>query len=164
MARTKAAKKEIIDKVESIVDGAQSLVFINFHGLKVSGATEVRRKFKSEGVGYFVSKKTLAAKALENKKISGTMPELQGEVGIAYGSDLIAPAREAYAFQKKFKDVGVVILGGVFEGKYMTKEEMIAIAAIPSLLALRGMFVNVINSPIQGFVMALDQIAKKKTV
>ncbi|MEI6057642.1 MAG: 50S ribosomal protein L10 [bacterium] len=162
MARTKAAKKEIIDKVAKIVDDSKSLVFVNFHGLKVSGVNEVRRQLKKEGVGYFVSKKTLAAKALSEKKITGTMSVLAGEIGIAYGIDLIAPAREVFAFQKKFKD-NVVIVGGVFEGKFMSKEEMVAIAAIPSMQTLLGMFVNVVNSPVQGFVMALDQIAKKKT-
>ena len=53
-------------------------------------------------------------------------------------------------------------MGGVFEGKYMSREEMTAIAAIPPLKVLQGMFVNVINSPIQGLVMALDQISKKQ--
>ena len=94
-------------------------------------------------------------------KYSGTMPQLIGESGIAYSTDLIAPARNVYEFQKKFKDQ-VNIVGGVFDGAYMDKNGMIAIASIPSLDTLRGMFVNVINSPIQGFVMALDQIAKKK--
>ncbi len=162
MARTKTAKKEIIDKVGKIIDDSKSLVFVNFHGLKVSGVNEVRRQLKKEGVGYFVSKKTLAAKALSDKKVAGTMPVLAGEIGIAYGVDLIAPAREVFAFQKKFKD-NVVIVGGVFEGKFMSKEEMVAIASIPPMQTLLGMFVNVVNSPVQGFVMALDQIAKKKT-
>lgn len=162
MARTKSAKKEIIDKVAKIAADSKSLVFVNFHGLKVSGVNEVRRQLKKEGVGYFVSKKTLAAKALSENKITGTMPELAGEIGIAYGVDLIAPAREVFAFQKKFKD-NVVIVGGVFEGKFMSKEEMVAIASIPPMQTLLGMFVNVVNSPVQGFVMALDQIAKKKT-
>ena len=40
---------------------------------------------------------------------------------------------------------------------------MNAIATIPPVPVLRGMFVNVINSPIQGFVIALDQIREKKS-
>lgn len=163
MARTKAEKKEILDKLQSIVKDASSMVFVNFHGLNVGDTTLVRRKLKSENVGFFVSKKSLTRKALESKKIDGSLPELTGEVGLAFGADLIAPAREVYEFQKKYKG-NIVILGGVFDGKYMTKEEMMGIALIPSQDTLRGMFVNVINSPIQGFVMALDQIAKKKTV
>lgn len=162
MARTKAQKKEIIEKLETIMGGANSMVFVGMHAVKVSDSTIMRRALKAAGVGLFVAKKTLTARALASKKYEGTMPELVGEFGLAYGTDLIAPARGIYEFQKKLKDQ-VVIMGGVFEGKYMTKDEMVAIAAIPPVQTLRGMFVNVINSPIQGFVMALDQISKKKS-
>ena len=163
MARTKIEKKEILEKLEKITKDAKSMVFVNFHGLNVGDTTQVRRKLKSENDGFFVSKKSLTRKALDAKKIEGLMPELTGEVGLAYGVDLIAPAREVYEFQKKYKG-SISILGGVFEGKFMSKEEMMGIAQIPSQKTLHAMFVNVINSPIQGFVMALDQIAKKKTV
>ena len=79
MARTKVQKKEILDKVAKIVGDSQSLVFVNFHGLKVSGVNEVRRQLKKEGVGYFVAKKSLTRKALESK-------------GIAYKDFLLQPS------------------------------------------------------------------------
>ncbi len=44
----------------------------------------------------------------------------------------------------------------------MTKSEIEGIALIPSVQTLRGMFVNVINSPIQRFAIALNEIAKTK--
>jgi ribosomal protein L10 len=44
----------------------------------------------------------------------------------------------------------------------MNAAEIAQIAMIPSLQTLRGMFVNIINSPIQRMVIALDQIAGKK--
>lgn len=91
------------------------------------------------------------------------MPVLDGEFGLAYGTDLVAPAREIYEFQKKLKDQ-INIVGGVFENKYMNKENMLSIATIPPLQTLRGMFVNVINSPIQGLAIVLDQMAKKNQV
>jgi large subunit ribosomal protein L10 len=166
MPRTKVEKKEILEKVETIVKDAESIVFVNFHGLKVGDTVAVRRQLRKEGVGFFVAKKSLTRKALEGTKtgktFSGTLPELAGELGIAYGKDLIAPAREVFAFQNKFKG-NIAILGGIFEGKYMSKEEMTGIALIPSPKTLQAMFVNVINSPIQGFVMALSEIGKKKT-
>lgn len=142
--------------------GAKSLVFVNAHGLKVADSTIMRRKLKSEGVGFFVAKKTLTTRALDSKKYEGTAPALVGEFGLAYGTDLVAPARLVYEFEKKYKDQ-VAIVGGVFDGKYMNKAEMTAIALIPPLKTLHGMFVNVINSPIQGLVIALDKIAAKKT-
>lgn len=162
MAVTKEKKKEIVAHLKEIVDNSNSVVFVNFHGLKVADSTLVRRGLRNVEVDFFVAKKTLTKRAFDEKKIEGTMPELAGELGIAYGKDLVAPAREVYEFAKKYKG-NLSILGGVFEGKYMTMEEMTAIASIPPLKTLHAMFTNVINSPIQGFVMALDQIAKKKT-
>ena len=161
MARTKEHKKEIIEKLSKIMEGAKSMVFVNVHGLKVSDATIMRRELTKNKVGFFVAKKSLTGLALTEKKYTGTVPELVGEFGLAYGEDLIAPARGVYEFQKKFKDQ-VNIVGGVFESKYMSKDEMTAIATIPPLNTLYGMFVNVINSPIQGLVVALDAISKKK--
>lgn len=162
MALTKAKKKEVIDSVAKVVKDSQSVVFVNFHGLKVADSTKVRRKLTSEGVGFLVAKKTLTKRAFDAGKFTGTMPELLGELGLAYSKDLTAPAREVYEFTKKYKD-SLSILGGVFEGRYMSKAEMMDIALIPSMKTLQGMFVNIINSPIAGFVRALDQVAKKKT-
>ncbi|MEK7609804.1 MAG: 50S ribosomal protein L10 [Patescibacteria group bacterium] len=163
MARTKTQKKEIIEKLGTIMGGAKSLVFVNIHGLKLEEATKMRRALKKEGVGFFVAKKSLTSLALKNKKYEGTAVELVGEFGFAYGADLVAPARGVYEFQKTHKDQ-VAIIGGVFENKFTTKDEMIAIASIPPLQTLYGMFVNVINSPIQGLVIALDQVGKNKVV
>lgn len=161
MAITKDKKKEIVAKISDIVKDSKSLVFFNFHGLKVADATPIRRKLRSAGVGYLVAKKSLTKRALDEAKIEGAQPELAGEVGFAYSKDLIAPAREIFEFQKKHKE-NLTILGGVFDGKYMSKEEMTTIALIPPLHALYAQFVNVINSPIQGLVMALDAISRQK--
>ena len=162
MARTKAQKKDIVAKLDKIMSGSASLVFVSFKGLKVSDATALRRALTKDGVGFFVSKKTLTGHALKARNYTGTAPALDGEIGLAYGADLVAPARGIYEFQKKLKDQ-IAIVGGVFENRYMDKAEMTTIASIPPLPTLYGMFVNVINSPIQGFVMALDQISKKKS-
>jgi large subunit ribosomal protein L10 len=161
MPRTKTQKKEIIEKVKKITDEAKTIVFVNFHGIKVADATKIRRKLTSENIGLFVAKKSLTRKALEGSKVVGTMPILDGEVALAYGADIIAPAREIYAFQKEYKDA-IKIIGGIFEGTFADKDFMVRIAAIPPLKTLYGMFANVINSPIQGLVVGLSEIAKKK--
>jgi len=163
MPVTKAKKAELVEEIAKAIKGAKSIVFVNFHNLVVADDMAMRRALRKEGVGYLVVKKTLAKRALNEAGITGTMPEFVGELAIVYGEDLTAPAREFYTFQKKYKD-SVKIVGGVFEGKYMTLEEMTAIAAIPSQKTLYAQFVNLINSPIQRFAVVLDQIAKTKTV
>lgn len=160
MALTKQKKGEILKNLESVLKDAKSLVFVNAKGFPVSEQQNLRRALKTEAVSYTVAKKTLIRKALEGLKAQGEIPELTGELSIAYGEDLVAPARGVFGFQKKFPEQ-VKILGGIFDGKYMNKSEMEGIATIPDLHTLRGMFVNIINSPIQRFAIALDQIAKR---
>ena len=157
----KAQKAEIVKEFGEVIKKANSAVFVNFHGLNVAETTKLRRELRRKNIGYTVAKKTLAKRALDAAKIEGQMPELLGELGVAYGKDLIAPAREVWNFQKTHKE-NLEIVGGIFEGKYMDKIQMTAIATIPPMEVLYGQFVNLINSPIQGFVMALSEIAKSK--
>ncbi len=159
MPLTLGKKKEIVKDLEKSLEGTQSIVFVNFKKLKVGDATILRKNLRESAVGYTVAKKTLIKRVLDAKKIEGTQPVLDGELAIAYGVDLIAPAREVYNFQKTHKD-NVSILGGVFEGKYMDATAMMSIATIPSLNTLRGMFLNLINSPRQRFVLVLNEKAK----
>jgi large subunit ribosomal protein L10 len=90
------------------------------------------------------------------------LPEMPGQIAIAYSADLLTPAREVLAFQKGHKE-NISIIGGVFEGKYMDATEMMSIATIPPLQTLRAMFVNLINSPIQRFAVVVNAIAEKQS-
>lgn len=162
MAITKEKKGDILKRLRDIFKNSASVVFVNFHGLSSNDANEVRKTLNKESVGYFVAKKTLAGKALGEAKVAGVRPDFAGELGVVYGADSAAPARDIYAFQKKMEGK-ISILGGILEGKFATKDEMTLIAQIPPVLTLRGMFVNVLNSPIQGMVIALNEIVKKKT-
>ncbi|MBU0723006.1 50S ribosomal protein L10 [Patescibacteria group bacterium] len=161
MAISKEKKKEICGNMVFAIDNSSSVVFVNFHGLSVSDTVTLRKELHTNDVNYVVAKKTLIKRAFTSSKVTGEIPLLEGEIAVAYGNDLIAPAREIYAFQKKYKGA-IQILGGIFEGKVMQQEEMMNIATIPALKVLHAQFVNLINSPIQQFVMALDQIAKTK--
>jgi large subunit ribosomal protein L10 len=161
MAITKAKKEDIVAKVQEALKGAVSVVFVGFKKLSVADTSAMRKTLKSEGTGYYVAKKTLIARALKDAGYEGSLPELPGEVAIAWTStDATAPARGIFEHGKKHE--GLSILGGVFEGKYMDAAGMKAIATIPSVPVLRGMFVNVINSPIQRMAIALGAIAAKK--
>lgn len=160
MALTKEKKSEILAKLDTVKQNADSIVFVNFSGLPVADSTTMRTKLRAEGVSYFVAKKTLIKRAFEGA-FEGEMPELDGEIALAYSTDAIAPAQNVKEFTATFKE-NIAIAGGVFQGVYKSKEEMTEIASIPSLLVLRGMFANVINSPIQGLVLGLNAIAEKK--
>ncbi len=162
MPITKADKKAQIEKITKALKASKSVVFANFHNLVVGDDMAMRRALRKEGVGYMVVRKTLAKIAMKEAGVEGTMPETVGELAIVYGEDLTAPAREFFVFQKKYNN-NVKIMGGIFEGKFMSEAEMSGIAMIPSQKTLYAQFVNLINSPIQRFAVVLDQIANSKT-
>ncbi|MDQ5957895.1 MAG: large subunit ribosomal protein, partial [Patescibacteria group bacterium] len=129
------------------------------HGLTVAGADELRKNLRQVGAGYSVAKKTLVKMALGDVGIAGELPSLPGEIAIAYSdSDALAPAKSVFDFGKKNPNT-VAIVGGVFEGKFMNAESMMEIAKIPGREVLYGQVANMLNWPIQGLVVALDQIA-----
>ncbi len=161
MAITRAKKEEIIAKVSDITKSAKTLVFANFKGLTVAEQNEMRKALRGLEVGYTVAKKSLLKRALDAAKYEGSMPDMQGEVALAYGSDEIAPAREIATFVKKFGE-HLSFVGGVFGGKFVDKQGIMAIAAIPGLETLRAMFAQVINSPRQRLAVVLSEVAKKQ--
>ncbi len=167
MAITKAKKQEIVAKVGDAIADAASVVFVHFKGLSMGDTSAMRKALKSEGVQYLVAKKTLIRHALSSKGYTGTLPELPGEIAIAWSSaeagsgDPTLVARNIYEHSKKHKE-SLSIVGGIFENSYQDAYGMNAIATIPPVPVLRGMFVNVINSPIQGLAIVLNQIAEKK--
>lgn len=163
MAITKTQKKEISEKLASAVKDSATVTFVTFKGLGVEDNNVLRKNLKSNDTNYFVAKKTLLRRALDASGIPGTQPDLgDGMVAIAYGSDPMAPAREVFEFSKGRAD-NLSIIGGIFEGNFKSAEEMLEIATIPGMDTLRGMFANVINSPIQRFAIVLNQVAEKKS-
>jgi large subunit ribosomal protein L10 len=162
MAITKQKKQEITAKIADAVKDAASVVFVHFKGLSVKDTSEMRKSLREGGVGYYVAKKTLIKRVLNEQGYTGEIPDMPGEIALAWSKeDATAPARDIYELSKKHKDL-LSIVGGIWEGAFADASAMNAIATIPPVPVLRGMFVNVINSPIQGLVIALDQVREKK--
>ncbi len=80
---------------------------------------------------------------------------------MAYSNDAMVPAREVYNFAKDHKGI-MTILGGIFEGAFKDQNQMTELATVPDMDTLRGMFANVINSPLQRLAVVLNQVAEEK--
>ena len=163
MPISKDKKKELVSELETVFQNSKGAVFVGFKGLKVNDVNKMRRSFRAQGVDYVVAKKTLMNRALDAVKISGQKPEIVAEVAVAYSADNLMPAREVGSFLKQNKGT-LSILGGIFEGKFITRDEVVAYASIPDRKTLYAQVVNLINSPIREFVVALSEVAKKKLI
>lgn len=162
MAISKDKKSEILAKLTDAFKEASSIAFVSFSKLTVKDASRVRKELADAGVRYYVAKKTLIRLSLKQKGYEGEIPELPGEVAVAWtADDVTAPARGVYDLGKKLKGA-IALVGGVFEGVFADATKMTEIALIPSLGALRGMFANIINSPRARFAIALGEVAKIK--
>ncbi len=163
MAKTKEQKAVIIEKIEKALKEGASSVFVHFTKVTVAEESAMRRALRGSGVSYFVAKKTLIRRALDKLGLKHDELPLGGEVAIAAGGgeDVTVAARLIHEFGKKLADK-LTILGGIFEGKIMGQAAMQEIATIPGMQALRGMFANIINSPIQRFAIGLSEVAKTK--
>ena len=156
----KSKKEEIVKGLEKTAEASKSVVFVNFHGMNVSDETSLRNHLRKEGVGYKVSRKTLLKRAFGGKA-EGDMPELSGEVAIAYSQDSIAPARGIYNFAKTRQGL-LKILGGIFEGKFKDGAYMMELATIPSKEVLLSKLAFLFKSPMQRLAIAVNEVAKKK--
>ena len=166
MSKTKEEKSKIIDKLETAFKNASSSVLVHFTKITVAEESLMRRQFRADGISYTVAKKTLIRRALDKLGLKHEWVPLQGEVAMAYDSskenDPTSVARKVLEVVKKLGAEKLSILGGTFEGRFVGQDEMREIATIPPLHTLRGMFVNVISSPMRGLVVALSAIAEKK--
>jgi large subunit ribosomal protein L10 len=162
MALTKAKKSQLLEDASSITKGAKTIVFVKFDKLTVADNITLRRGLRAEGSNYRVIKKTLLKKALNDGGYQGEMPDMPGEIAIAWSDDLLAPARAVFEFSKTHKTKAEIV-GGVFDGVFKSQADMLSIATIPPRETLIAQFVNLINSPIQRFAVVVSEIAKTKT-
>lgn len=164
MAKTKAEKGVIIDKLVDAFKSSTSSVLVHFTKMTVADESAMRRSLRGDGVKYFVAKKTLIRRALEKLGHAHADMPLEGEVAVAYGGegDATAAARLIHECGKKLVDK-LVILGGIFEGKLVGQMQMQEIATIPPMQTLRAMFAQLLNSPRQRFAVVLSKVAESKT-
>lgn len=155
MPQTKDQKKEILSDLEDKIAKQKAMVFIDFTGIKVKDLSGFRKKIKKEGNAMKAAKKTLMAIALKKAGIDLDVKGLKGEIATVFGlQDEISPAKLAFQFSKE--NDKLKILGGYFESKVRTSEDMIALAQIPSREELLAQMVGSIQAPVSNFVYALN--------
>ncbi len=155
MAKTRQRKESEVREFVDGLRGAKSTVFADLSSLKVNDTSSFRRTAKKEDVSVAVAKKTLLRHALKEAGVTAVdIASLQGSVAMLFGmGDEIAPAKVLEALRKE-KD-SVKVLGGLLEGQWVTAEQVMALAKLPTKQQLIGQFVGVINAPVSGFVNVL---------
>ncbi|MDH4164221.1 MAG: 50S ribosomal protein L10 [Nitrospirota bacterium] len=142
----KEEKKAAIDELHEKFARAKTAVITGYSGINVEQITELRFKLRQSKVEYRVVKNTLARKAAEGTSLAPLMDHFVGPVGIALGfDDVVAPAKVLQEFSKTQQKL--VIKVGVLDGKLLKAADVKALANLPSLDALRGKIVGLLQAP-----------------
>lgn len=161
MAVTKAKKAEILKKLDEKFSMAKAVYFSQNKGLPVKKVSDLRKKLHKEGIDLMVAKKTLF-KISAKKNNFPELPDevLEGPVSAAFTySDVIAPARLLHQFSKDNENL--VLLGGLMEGKLLSKAEAKQLALLPSRETLLAKLVGSMKAPISGFHGVLSGVLRK---
>lgn len=157
----KQAKQIIIDEIKDKLSRAQSAVVIDYMGTTVAQADAMRKKLREANVDYTVYKNTLMKRAIEGTEYEGLADVLAGPSAVAISyEDATAPARVLNEVIKEYKKME--FKAGVVEGTLMNKDEIQAVADIPSRDVLIAKFMGSIQSPVSKFVRTLQAIADDK--
>ena len=156
-----AAKQAIIDEIKGKLENAQSAVVIDYIGITVDEANQMRNKLRAADVDYTVYKNTLVKRAIEGTKFEELAQVLEGPSAVAISStDATAPARVLDEVMSDLKKMA--FKGGVVEDTYYDAEGMKQIAKIPGREALIAKFMGSIQSPISKAVRTFAAIADAK--
>jgi large subunit ribosomal protein L10 len=155
MPITRAKKEEMIGKLKEKLNSAAFIALVNFRGLSVSKATELRKSLRANEAEYVVGKKTLLGIAAKETGLEFDKKNAEGEMAIVFSKgEATVTSKTVADFIKKNKNM-MKILGGWFEKKWVDENVVKSLAAIPPKEVLLTQLLYVINAPARNLVGVL---------
>ena len=168
------AKRETIDSLVELLKKSDAVFITEYRGLTVKKISVCRKNIRQAGGEMKVCKNTLMRIALSECGMIQAPDFDFGPNGyvLSYG-DAAAVAKAIRDFSKEKGNEALIVKGAILDGKLLSKEQVFALADLPSrdqLLAqvvgtiagpLRGL-VTVLSGPARGLVTCLGQIKDKK--
>jgi large subunit ribosomal protein L10 len=155
------AKREIIDSLAELLKKSDAVFFTEYRGLTVKKISECRRLIRKAGGEMKVCKNTLMRKAFAECEMTVASDYDFGPNAyvLSYG-DAAAVAKAIRDFSKEKGNEALVVKGAILDGKILSKDQVFALADLPSKDVLIGQVVRTIAAPLQGLVTVLSGPAR----
>lgn len=154
-------KQPIVDEIKSKVEGATTVVLVDYRGLNVEQDTRLRKNLREAGCEYKVYKNTLMRRAFEGTDCAQLDSLLEGPSAIAISKDdATAPIRILNNMAKEAE--ALEFKAAIVEGNFYDAEGVKALANIPSREELLARLLGSFQAPITNFARVIKQIAEKK--
>jgi large subunit ribosomal protein L10 len=154
MAVTRAEKEAELQQLEAAFRGAESAILVEYRGLNVPQATELRRQLRGAKAGYRVVKNRLAKRALKGTSFEALERYFAGTTAVAYtATDPVALAKTLTAFLKTAP--ALTIKAAVVQGRAIAPAEVTELAAMPGRPELLAKLLFVLQAPMVQIVSVL---------
>ncbi|NBG89025.1 50S ribosomal protein L10 [Isachenkonia alkalipeptolytica] len=161
MSKAIEKKKVIVEEIKDKFNRSTSMLVVDYRGLDVAEATELRKQFREAGVDYSVYRNTLIRRAAKETGNEALVEDLNGPNAIAFGyDDPIAPAKIAKNFAKDHEKLELKV--GILEGEMYKGADLNKVASIPSREELIAKLLGSFKAPISNFAYMLKAVADKK--
>jgi len=138
-------KESLVAALHEVFGAVNLVVVTRPQGLTVAESTTLRRQLKSAGANFKVTKNRLARLALKGTKFESLGPLFTGPTAIAFSSDPVVAAKIAVEFAEK--NPKLEILGGGLNELHLDVQGVQSLAKLPSLDALRGKLIGLLQAP-----------------
>lgn len=155
------AKEQEVAEITSKLEKAKSVVLVDYRGLNVEQATELRAKCRKENVEYKVIKNRMLVRAFAGLGIDGYEKVFEGPTAVAFSyDDPVLGAKILSEMGDKTKLLEVK--GGLIDGKSASVADMKVLASIPPKPVLLAGLLGLLTSPMRSFAIAVSEVAKQK--
>jgi large subunit ribosomal protein L10 len=153
----KEQKAAAVEEIASDLGDAQSIFAVDYRGISVGQAAELRARLAEADATFKVVKNRLAKRAAEQAGMADIDALLEGPTALTYiAGDPVVAAKAISTFSRA-NDV-LAYKGGIMDGTPLDPDGFRAIARLPALEVLHGQLVGVTASPLTGLVRGLGSL------
>jgi large subunit ribosomal protein L10 len=153
-------KAAAIEEVAAQIQESEAVFAVDYRGISVPQAAELRVKLNEAGARFRVVKNTLTLLAADKAGADALKEVLEGPTAFTFvtadGGDVALAAKALAQFRRETELLE--FKGGVMNGEVLTAEQIGELSRLPSLDVLHGQLVGVIASPITGLVRGLNAL------
>ena len=153
----KEQKAQVIEEIAARLNEAEALFAIDYRGISVPQAAELRGKLRDADASFNVVKNRLAKRAAEQAGQEGLEEMLDGPTALTYVRGDVVTAAKAIATFNREHDV-LEYRGGLMDGAPLDVDSFKAIAKLPGLDVLHGQLVGLAASPLTGLVAGMNNL------
>ena len=150
-------KAAVVDEIAEQIQSAEAIFAVDYRGLTVTQAAELRVKLRDADARFRIVKNSLSERAADKAGAAALKPLLQGPTALALVRGDAALAAKALNESARAFNL-LEFKGGVLNGETLSADDVRSIARLPSRDVLNAQLVGTIAAPISGLVRTLNAL------